>query len=138
MSQADERARQSQRERIARARAIWLATLSVSIATFWRTISYAYRSAAIDRQALINRSDCINGYNIRNADIRKSNVVHMYCSTFELQYICTIAERHNGIIMMLWFLVNNNGSVIMQYYDSVICGYEYMLLLAYAPMSIQQ
>jgi len=89
-------------ETIARARAIWLAILSVSTATFWRTISYAYRSAAIDHHALIIRSSCINGYNIRNADLTLSR-----WRDIELD------RSFNSIIMMLWFTVNNNGSVII-------------------------
>lgn len=132
---------------IAPARTIRPGIPSVSDATFWRLISCAHRSAAIDHQALINRIGCIKGYKIRNADISKSNVVHMYYSTSELQYICTIAERHNAIIVMLWFLVNNNGimimlwfmlnnngSVIMHYHDSVICGYNNSVITQYRNM----
>lgn len=65
--------------------------LSVSPATFWRTISSANRSAAIDHQALINRSGCINGYTQRHWHIAV-NVIDILCSTSSTY--CSQRYRH--------------------------------------------
>lgn len=90
---------------IAPARAIRPGILSVSTDTLWRLISCAHRLAAIDHQALINRSGCINGYNIRSADLTLSRWRDI-----------GLDRSHNGIIMMLWFMLNNNASVIMLWF----------------------
>ena len=92
--------------------------LPVSTDTFWRLISHAYRSARIDHHALIGRSGCINGYNIRNADIRKTNVVLMYHSTFELQYACTIV-----ILYYSTFELQYACTTVRLYYGTFVLWY---------------